>query len=337
MGITVPAWNTEGAVYSAAQGRRTEDGGERRNVFGGSLTLADDPIAQRRKQAQEQAWNVVKNAWETDRATDASIQSRRDHYAEMKRLGEEAAAQLKDITEDESVLQTLYGVEDDSREQKDLELLKREKDAAEGKDVSFTDGERERLAQLHSQPLTEYQERALGMYDQETYWRKQLADAERRMVNDTANIHAIERQRPEYQPMIEAQEAAEEIQKNANEEIKSMLLDEAVDHIDEQLEEAEEKQKESAEKKEEREEQIEEQKLQRAIREALIEGTKEAAEEAKREIRRSDTPDIETDDMVELVRGSDTVKDVGQSLDDIRSSMRVLEADLKGIKVDEEV
>ena len=41
--------------------------------------------------------------------------------------------------------------------------------------------------------------------------------------------------------------------------------------------------------------------------------------------------------MVDIAKGSDVSKDVGQSLDEIKSSMNLLEADLKGIKVDEEV
>ena len=339
MGLTIQAWNTENTTYNTSRGAGVKEADERQNVFGGSLQLGEGPIAQRRKEAQEQAWNVVKNAWDTDKSIDDSIQARRDHYARMKDLQEELVGQLKDVKEDEQVLQTLYGVEDGSQEQQDLELLKKEQDEKNkvpGR-ASLTDEERERLAQIHERPLTEYQERALELNERAGVYKSQLLDTERRMADDTADIRAIERQRPEYQPMIEAQKTAEKILDAANGEIKGMVVQDAVDHIDEKMEDAEEKMDEAAEAREEREEKLKEQKLQKAIREAMIEGTKEAVEKVKREAQRTDAPDIELTDMVDMMRGGDAVKDVGQSLDDIKSSMRVLEADLKGIKVDEEI
>lgn len=337
MSLTIQAWNAENSIYGAQSVQEKETDG-RKNVFGGALTLAD-PIAQRKKEAQEQAWNVVKNAWDTDRSIDDSIQSRKDHYENMKALRDQAFDSLRDAREDEKVLKALYGVEDDSQEQRDLELLKKEQDEKNhvpGRE-KITKEERERLAEIHKQPLTEYQERALELNERAGEFKRQIHDAEREMMNDTANIYALKRQRPEYQPMIEAQETAEEILAAANEEIKGMVVQDAVDHIDEKMEEMEEKMDEAAEEKEEREELIEEQKLQRAIKKALIEGTKEAIEEAKRQAERKENPDVGLTDMVDMVRSNDAVKDVGQSLDDIKSNMRVLEADLKGIKVDEEV
>ena len=85
------------------------------------------------------------------------------------------------------------------------------------------------------------------------------------------------------------------------------------------------------------EEQLEELKLKRAIQEAMIERTKEAAEEAKEQARQNEAPEIEIGEMVDIAKGNSIAKDVGQSLSDIKSSLRVLEADLKGIKVDKEV
>ena len=76
-------------------------------------------------------------------------------------------------------------------------------------------------------------------------------------------------------------------------------------------------------------------KLERAIERAMIEGTDEAVEEAERIKRQNDSPDIQMTDMVDLADSADLKKSVDQNLGDIKSSMKVLEADLKGIKVDE--
>ena len=92
------------------------------------------------------------------------------------------------------------------------------------------------------------------------------------------------------------------------------------------MDEAKEKADEAMKEKEEREEKLDEMKLERAIERAMIEGTDEAVEEAERIKRQNDSPDIQMTDMVDLSDGAD-----------IKSSMKVLEADLKGIKVDEKV
>ena len=83
------------------------------------------------------------------------------------------------------------------------------------------------------------------------------------------------------------------------------------------------------------EEKLDEMKLERAIERAMIEGTDEAVEEAERIKRQNDSPDIQMTDMVDLADSADLKKSVDQNLGDIKSSMKVLEADLKGIKVDE--
>lgn len=338
-GLTIQAWNADNALYGTTQSAKAQEKDGRQAVFGGSLSMGEDRIAQRRRQAQQQAWKVVQDAWGTDRSIDDAIQAKRDHYADMERLRDEAYGRIKDIGEDEKALQMLYGVADDSQEQKDLELLRKEQDAQNHVPgyTELTDEERERLAEIHKKGLTEYQERALNLNDAKGYWKKEFETAKRWMASDTENIRRIERERPENQPMIEAQKTAQEILDAANKEIKGMVVQDAVDHVDEKMEEVEEKLDEAAEKQEEREEQLEEQKLQRAIQRAMIEGTKEAVEEAKEQAQRGDTPDLDMTDMVEMMRGGEMVKDVGQSLNDIKSNMRVLEADLKGIKVDEEI
>ena len=80
---------------------------------------------------------------------------------------------------------------------------------------------------------------------------------------------------------------------------------------------------------------LDEMKLERAIERAMIEGTDEAVEEAERIKRQNDSPDIQMTDMVDLADSADLKKSVDQNLGDIKSSMKVLKADLKGIKVDE--
>lgn len=339
MNLTINAANANRELMGAAvkNAKDGHTGAGRANIYGGNMNAAD-PIAQRRKEAQQQAWKVVSNAWKNDRAVDDSIQSRRDHYKEMEQLKAEATNSLKDVREDKEVLRELYGVDVDSQEQKDLELLEKQREERRHPgSATFTEEERARLAELEKEPLTEYQQRALDLDAQAEIYQDQIDDADRRMKDDVADIHSIQKERLKTNPMLEAQNAADEIMDAANDEIKSMLIQDAVDHIDEEQEKREEQAEKSMEEKEEREEQLEQLKLKRAIQEAIIEGTKEAAEEAREQERQNEAPEIELGEMVDIAKGNNVSKDVGQSLSDIKSSMRVLEADLKGIKVDKEV
>lgn len=339
MNLSIKAFDT--GNITDVSGRDNEQMGAqncKRNIYGGDLKLANDPIAQKRMEAQEKAWNIVKNAWDNDTSVDAVMQERRAHYAEMEALRREATESLADVNDDKEVLRELYEVKMDSKEQQDLELLEKEQDYKNG--VSHeapTKEELERLAELHQQPLTEYQERALELNDRAGNFKLQIEDANRRMQDDTSDIYRISQERLKSNPMLEAQKAAEDIMKAANDEIIGMLVQESKEHVDEKLEENEEKAEKAAEEQEEKDEQLDELKLKRAVQEALIEGTKEAVEKAKAIERQNEAPDIEITEMVDIAKGSELSKDVGQSLDEIKSSMNLLEADLKGIKVDEEV
>ena len=240
----------------------------------------------RKKQAQEKAYKVVKEAFANDRFVDESIQSRRDHYAEMSKARDEATEQLKDITR---------MIEESEEERPDL-------------------------------------------VDQANKFRKDIEDANKQMRDDVSDVKQIRLERLKTHPMIDAEKEADSILDAANDDIKGMLIQDAVDNIDKKQEENEEKAKDASEEKKEKDEQLEAAEEKRAVQEALILRTKEAIEEAKSVQKRNEAPDMEMEDMIDLTKitTSGSGKDVKQSLDDIKSSMKVLEADLKGIKVDQE-
>lgn len=310
---------------------------EKKTIYGGKLDLANNPVAQRREQARKQAWNVVKNAWENDRSVDDMIQKRRGHYAELSVLRDELDAGISRVNEQKENLRKFYGVQEDSGEQKDLELLEKEQDY--NKHIlseELTAEERVRLEEIHKQPLTEYQARVLELNDYAGEVKKQRADAEREMQDDVANIGRIKLERLKTHAMVDAQGAADEILDAANDEIIGMLIQDAKEHIDERMEEAKEKSEEAAEEKENRKDALDERKLERAVRQAMVLGTDDAVEKAKRIKQQIEAADIRLDDMVDLTTRCTAKKDVSQSLNDIKSNMKVLEADLKGIQVDEE-
>ena len=126
------------------------------SIFGGNLNRVTDPIAEKKQRAREQAMKIVSDAWEGEQKIDADMEERRQHVRE---LWDEIGACNKEIRSYEAEmdrLQESYGVAPDSKEQKDLELLVKEIDAmTPGKKVSLTKEEREELARIKEEGLTE--------------------------------------------------------------------------------------------------------------------------------------------------------------------------------------
>lgn len=339
MGLTINANGFATAAQHAKQSAGKQEKQSGKSFFGGNLNLAEDPIEKRREEAKRQAWKVVSNAWGSDNAVDRQIDERRAHYGEMQALKEEAGRQVDELNGRKEALKELYQVSDGSAEQEELELLEKAQDFKNG--VSHekpTVEEQKRIAEIEARGLTEYQSRALGLNDQAAKFKRDARDAEWAMRDDIADVNAVKLERLKTHTMVDAQKAAESIMDAANKEIMGMAAQEGMDHIDEKMEEAEEKAEENMEKKEEREELLQKQQEMRALQEAFIEGTKEAIERAEAEHRQNEASDIEITDIVELIKHhGDAANQVQSDLKDIQSSMKVLEADLKGIKVDDKV
>lgn len=339
MGLTIDGSRLGMTENSAGRiGKNEENQKAKTNVFGGDLNLAEDPVAQKRREAQQKAMKVVQSAWNSDRSVDEAIQSRKDHYKDMESRRDEAQEAVSDINMDKAVLKELYGVSDDSQEQQDLELLEKRQDIQN--QLTFeplTEEELNRLAEIDKSPLTEYQQRGLELNRQSVNPRKEVRDLTQMMSAETANIRKIELERLKTHGMVDAQKAAKAIGEAAADEIVASLVGDAVDHMDEKLKESEETAEEQAQSKEEREEQLDELQAKRAMEQALIEGTKEAAERAEAEGNINHTPDMEVGDILDLIKEGSQSGGVQQSLNEIKSSMKLLEADLKGIEVDKQV
>ena len=120
-------------------------------------------------------------------------------------------------------------------------------------------------------------------------------------------------------------------------EIIGMAMQQAKDHIDEKMEEAEEKAEEKAEEEEAKEEKLEDLKEIKALQEAIIEGTKEAVAEAEARRQENETPELPLDELIKLTQMNTETGKAQKTLDEIKYSMALLEADLKGIEIDEEI
>ena len=282
MSLTINA-NMANYIENGTLFTEKEQQGNRKTFFAGNTNLVNDPIAEKRKEAQKKAMKVVSDAWNADKAIDKSVEDRNTHYNDMLRRKEEAQSNLKNINEQIDALKEDYGITEDS-EYKDWP--------------------------------EEYKERYFELKDQADAFKKEIHDADKLMKDDIADIKAIALERLKSDPMVDAQKTADAIEAAANEEIIGMAMQEAKEHIDEKLEEIREI---------------------KALQEAIIQGTKEAVAEAEARRQENEAPELPLDELMKLTKTNSETAKAQDALDEIKYSMNLLEADLKGIKVDEEV
>lgn len=325
-----------GSEAAKKQGKQTK--GSVKNIFAGNLNWNEDLITKKRKEAQQKAMKIIKGAWSSDQAIEQSIQERADRYDQMQKRQAEAIEVVKKLEEDKTALREEYGVDADAKEQKDLELLEKMQNIQAGVDGgNFTKEEKERLKELVKEPLTEYQKAALELNGQQIKFKTDMRDAEKEMKRASGEIRGIQLEKLKHEPMVAAQKTAEEILKAASDEIIGMLREQTVEQINEKMEEEVEKAKEKAEQKEEKEEHQEAIQEKRAIQEAMAAKTEEAAEKVEAIKKKREMPDVSVEETLNLTQTTVQTQDVQKLLKDIKSSMKMLEADLKGIQIDKGV
>lgn len=316
-----------------------QDGRDKNRIFAGDLKIQESSVEQKRKEAQKRALKIVSDTWNSDREMDRIIQERRDNSLRLEKESLSTREYIKNLETQKSNLKEQYGIEADSIEQRDLELLEKRQDFQSGNSSEMlTKEEINRLKEIDKKPLTEYQKRALEYNDQLNKYRRDLKNMKAEMQDDYADIRSIKQERLKDDPMVDAQKEAEDVLKSASKEIIGMLVDEAKETIDKKLEEEEVKSEKIAEEKEKKKEQQEEIQEKRAIQEAFIEKTKEAVEEAEQKQRQNEMPEMDVDTILDVAMDYNVSSgNVSKSLEEIKNSMALLEADLKGIQVDKEV
>lgn len=288
------------------------------SIYAGNLNRSLDPIEQKKLQAREQAMKIVGDVWEGEKKIDNDLKTRRAKIDELRKEMGKCRKEIKWYEEECVRLQECYGVAGDSKEQKDLELLEKEIDAkTPGKQVSLSKEEREQIARIKAEGLTEYQSRALEMKNLAADYEEQIYKIEKEIEVENAIISATKIERLKSNPMGTAQKQAESIMEAASEEIIGMVWKEGKEHVDESLEEK----IEGAEKQKE-EKELQEEKLEK------MEDRKKAQEELTEEILDS------TEQLIEL---DSKQTDVQREIKEFVDKMKLLEEDIKGAKIDEVV
>lgn len=307
----------------------------RENENSNSLMLNGqfDPIEQKKALAKKQAYKIVRDALANELKMDADVQEVKDHAERLQADMDKAQEEISKINDRKEALRIDSGVEADSEEQKDLELLEK-REAYERGDFSkaLTEEERERIKALDERGYTEYQKQALEIEKHKAPYADTVNKAQNGIIADNAVIRGTRLERLKKDRIREAQNEKDDMLAAASREVMGMLVDEAKDHMDEKSEEIKEKAEEKAEEREEQQEKLEAAKEKREKMEALANSESGADGYTVDAQSLSVAKDPMTETMVQL----DTQReDYQREIEEMVRKMNLITEDIKGIQVDE--
>ena len=287
---------------------------EKANYFAGNLNqdLFENKLLQKKKEAQEKAMKVVGDAFESDKQIDNDLRERRDKIASLEQENQKLQSQINEISERQDDLMAQYGITADSQEQKDLELLRKKDKWLKGEGETLTKEEFERVSQLESEGLTDYQKRQREWDAEKKHFQKDIDKNNEEIFLENAIIRGTKLERLKHSPMVKARKEAEAILDASSKEIIGMIMEEAKDTIDEKNKEEQEKAEKLEEKQEEQETFIEKQKEKREENEELLENMP----------------------MQEMIQMGQLKEEIKQEIKNIISEMKLAAEDIKGAVVD---
>lgn len=276
------------------------------SIKGSDLNLAQDSILARKQKARKDAMDIIGSQFKMDSEIDRDFEERRGRIAENKEKAAAALREMNSLSEEQAKLKEAYGIEDDSKEQQDLELrMKLEEAADPNSNVTLTKEEVEQIRQLG--PMTEYQKAVMGLESSKGVWKEEIKEANKVIAVESQVIRDTKQELLKYHGMDDAKRLAKESLDASRKEIIGMLTQESMDKVKEDMEDTVEKAEEQQEKKEEMEALREEKKEQDQWKDSGM-------------------------DEIQKVQN-----EVDAQMEEIRQRQKLLEEDLKGIQVDSSI
>ncbi len=286
------------------------------SINGSALVNQNDPIAAKREEARKKAMKIIGDAFANDRKIDEDLAARSEHIRKLQAVKSDANKAINEIEADRAALRDEYGIDANSQEEKELQLLEKQFRARQkGSDVQITKEDMEEIAKIKAKGLTEYQSRSMEMLDYEKPYIDAAYEAKQGIEEENLTISAIKRELEKNTGMLKAQDRADAIEDAASKEIMGMLASEAKEHIDEEARESEEKAKEKQEKEEELQEKIDAARERRKEEEKLAEDIVESAQD--------------------LNVTTTNINDAQKDIKDMMNKLALVEEDMKGATVDE--
>ncbi len=295
---------------------KTKSNKSGKTIFAGEFEgdfLLQDRIQQKKEQARKQAMKIVSDAWNGDRKIYEEIDKSNTHAADLRRENGEMRSEQNRLKESMEELRKAYGVDPDSEEEKDLELMKKAQATMNGfAGEVLTEEEWAKWNEVSKKERTEYQSRVLELNKLYLTYEKPLADNTREIIGENASVRGVREERRKVHTMTDAQEDAEDVMEAVGDEIIGMVIDDAKEKLEEE--------------KEEREEQAEEIKEEKEKQEELVEERKEREDEVEELIE-----DLPLDQMSDMDKAMSEMK---QKINNILNEMTLVTEDIKGAQVD---
>lgn len=313
--------------------------GKNLTLFAGNITGKgsdlESRIQQKRDQARKQAMKLINDAWDADKkAADGIDALNKDKQEQLDKLNEYKQS-LKDVNEREKQLQEEYNIDPDSQEQKDLELLKKYQNYSNGSDYAdFSKEEVERLKELQNTPRTEYQDKALMLNGYRGEVRNRISLAEYKLMAISESVHDSKIDRLKSQDMLKADDSADKILDAAEKDVLGMVIDDAKENIDKKMEEEQKKAEEAADKRDEQQERIDKAKEERSEQQERIDESKQDAKEQREIIRNDAKTDILDINNGLSKKDVNNVEEVQKHIQKMLNDEKLINEDLKGIKID---
>ncbi len=315
-------------------------GGKSNIVFAGNLSGRNNPVNEKLENAKKQAFKLVSDAWDSDRDFQKKIKELKDFISEKKAERSDAEQRLSGAYETADALKKEYQIDDESAEQKDLEwLISYEKGLKTGetfKDIEQMKKDSARAKEIRSN-FTDYQHKMYEINGQIENASKIIEDADKSIMAARQSLTDAESENNKQHTMVDAVKEGEQIMAAANKDVIGIVFDDAIEKKEEEIREDKEKQEDKKEEKEEKEK-IEAERLEKKeIQEALASNSEAAMSEAQKRGRERKRDDLELSDISNtdpeqvFTKSSETQA----ALDEIKNKMALVDADLKGLKVDE--
>ena len=217
---------------TAAQGtdKNTDNSKQTRNrktINASELNLKpynDNQIDAKRLRARKQAMKLISDAWKSSNMRDKNIEDMK--LDKLNKLDEitELKNKVSDLENEKEAYRADYGVDMNSQEQKDLELLEKYQNNRYGSaEDTFSKEELDRLKELQNTPLTEYQEKVLKLNSSQIHFKDEIGQKELKIACTTASIALAEIDRDKSQEMLKAQDSADQIIGAVEGEVKNLL------------------------------------------------------------------------------------------------------------------
>jgi hypothetical protein len=210
------------------QGQKTDDGNSE-VIQASDLTLVDNQdTALQKLFGQKAALQIRLDQFAKELGLDDEIQGHADN---RETLLEEAgsdqreAGRLKELQAD---LKDTFGIDDESTEHQDFLILEKKQLNKE-----LTSEEQERLKQMGS--MTEYQKEALSYSNMIDTFQKRADKSAKSAIIESKIIVSMKLERLKSHPMADANEQAEDLLKQVDDEIKKTLAQEVANRVKENL------------------------------------------------------------------------------------------------------